>query len=388
MFYHVIISIRDVYEDIVRLDLSEQQLEDMILTPYHDGTQMRVQGKTILLNDITGLKITRTSESSGNIVQKGDIWASINPNKNFGKSERRNIAESGEDVTDELISVPSGTNILVRKETELNTKTDARKIFVVHGRDVNLSKSIFSFLESIGLDPIEWSEAIKGTGKATPYIGEVLEYAFSAARAIVVMMTPDDLAYLKPELRKEDDEDYEKELTPQARPNVLFEAGMSMGKNPDRTVIIEIGKLRPFSDLSGRHVIRMSGSIDDRKEIANRLKNAGCAVDTSGNEWKTVGDFHVQDFVVKTKIAAPNNQYIPNKLDEKIMIVIGHHYEGGRTIDELSENFKFGKQRLRLILDNLVKSEFISWDRSDMERWGAYHLEPRGREYLNNEKLL
>lgn len=248
MFYHVIISIRDVYEDIVRLDLSEQQLEDMILTPYHDGTQMRVQGKTIPLNDITGLKITRTSESSGNIVQKGDIWASINPNKNFGKSERRNIAESGEDVTDELISVPSGTNILVRKETELNTKTDARKIFVVHGRDVNLSKSIFSFLESIGLDPIEWSEAIKGTGKATPYIGEVLEYAFSAARAIVVMMTPDDLAYLKPELRKEDDEDYEKELTPQARPNVLFEAGMSMGKNPDRTVIIEIGKLRPFSD--------------------------------------------------------------------------------------------------------------------------------------------
>ena len=90
----------------------------------------------------------------------------------------------------------------------------------------------------------------------------------------------------------------------------------------------------------------------------------------------------------KTKIAAPNNQYIPNKLDEKIMIVIGHHYEGGRTIDELSENFKFGKQRLRLILDNLVKSEFISWDRSDMERWGAYHLEPRGREYLNNKKLL
>ena len=387
MFYHLIISIEGAYEDIVRLDLRESQLEEMVLKPYHDGTPMQIQGKTILLDDITGFKITRTSESSANIAQKNNL-SSIDPDFSPLSTERSRIAESGEDVTAEFITVPPGSNKFDKKEAKGNLKTDARKVFVVHGRDVNLSKSIFSFLESIGLDPIEWSEAIKGTGKATPYIGEVLEYAFSAARAIVVMMTPDDLAYLKPELRKEDDEEYEKVLTPQARPNVLFEAGMSMEKSPDRTVIIEVGKLRPFSDLSGRHVIRMSGSIDDRKEIAYRLKNAGCAVNTSGNEWKTVGDFHIQDLVEKIKIAAPNDQYVPNKLDEKIMIVIGHHYEGGRTIDELSENFKFGKQRLRLILDNLVKSEFISWDRSDMERWGAYHLEPRGREYLNNKKLL
>ncbi len=390
MFYHIILRQKGVYPEQIKLDLTEHDLDEKILTPYYNGVDLKILGKTIPLGEISRITITRTDEDSKELIKKPNFAAKnwLNPNVRLNQSDRSRIALSGEDVTREFITGPPGSNKLIRKAVQNDKVVDKRKVFVVHGRNVKLSVSMFSFLEAIGLEPIDWSEAIKGTGNATPYIGEVLEYVFSAAQAIVVLMTPDDLAYLKPELRKKDDDSYERELTPQARQNVLFEAGMSMGKNPARTIIIEIGKLRPFSDLGGRHVIRMSGSESERKEIAYRLKNAGCTVDTSGDDWKTIGDFELPEFSKHTKIATKNGEYIPNELDVKIMIVIGHHYDGGRTIEELAENFKSGLQRLRLILDNLVEYEFIRWDTGSFERWGAYHLEPKGREFLNSKNLL
>jgi predicted nucleotide-binding protein len=129
------------------------------------------------------------------------------------------------------------------------------------------------------------------TGKAAPYIGEVLDVAFSNAQAVVVLMTPDDLAYLRPSLQKEKEPTYEKELTPQARPNVLFEAGMAMGRHPERTILIELGELRPFSDVGGRHVIRLNNSSKSRQDLADRLGTAGCLVDITGRDWHSDGDF-------------------------------------------------------------------------------------------------
>ena len=172
---------------------------------------------------------------------------------------------------------------------------DARIVFVVHGRNETVRKSMFEFLRSIGLKPLEWSETVKATGEASPYIGQVLDIAFSTAQAVVVLMTPDDEAYLRKEFRLEHDEDYERKPTGQASHNVLFEAGMAMGCNPKRTIMVQLGTLRPFSDVGGRHVLRMNNSIERRQELAERLKTAGCAVDLSGRDWHTVGSFELVD---------------------------------------------------------------------------------------------
>ena len=166
----------------------------------------------------------------------------------------------------------------------------ARKVFVVHGRNTEARTAMFTFLRAIGLAPIEWSEAVRLTGEGSPYIGRVLDAAFDAAQAIVVLLTPDDVAYLRREYASSDDDP---EATPlaQARPNVLFEAGMAMGRNPGRTVLVELGQLRPFSDVVGRHAVRINGSAQRRKELAQRLQTAGCAVDLTGEDWLSVGDF-------------------------------------------------------------------------------------------------
>src|SRR5215831_20229537 len=141
----------------------------------------------------------------------------------------------------------------------------ARKVFVVHGRNREARTAMFTFLRAIGLAPIEWSEAVKLTGEASPYIGNVLGAAFNAAQAIVVLLTPDDVAYLRSEYASGDD-DPEKSPSAQARPNVLFEAGMAMGRDPKRTVLVELGQLRPFSDVVGRHAVRIDASPERRKE--------------------------------------------------------------------------------------------------------------------------
>lgn len=206
----------------------------------------------------------------------------------------------------------------------------AEKVFVVHGRNAAARDAMFAFLRSLGLKPIEWDQAVALTGKGSPYIGEVLDVAFDEGQAIVVLLSPDDIAYLRREFASGDD-DPELEPLGQARPNVLFEAGMAMGRNADRTILVELGNLRPFSDVGGRHAIRMTESPQSRKSLAERLNTAGCAVDTSGTDWLTVGDFTPPP---KPGNGLPVGKRIPTK-DRFGPHVDGHWYSsGGSKFDQ------------------------------------------------------
>ena len=63
--------------------------------------------------------------------------------------------------------------------------------------------------------------------------------------AVVVMFSPDDLVQLKEQLLKPDDGPNERKPQGQARPNVLFEAGLTMGRRPAKTVLV-----RPVGHIS------------------------------------------------------------------------------------------------------------------------------------------
>lgn len=167
-------------------------------------------------------------------------------------------------------------------------------VFVVHGRNEAMRRAFFSFLRAIGLQPIAWRRAIELTRKLNPYVGEILDAAFREAVAVIVLLTPDDEAKLRDEFLKPNDQKYEKKLTGQARPNVLFEAGMAMGRNPDSVVLVQVGDIRPFSYIGGRHVVRLSNGAESRQELITKLANAGCNVDaSSGSDWLKEGDFHI-----------------------------------------------------------------------------------------------
>lgn len=169
--------------------------------------------------------------------------------------------------------------------------TRGKKIWVVHGRNVKLQKELFAFLRSLNLEPIEFIKAIGATGKPSPSIPEILEAALQKAVAVVVLLTPDDEVVLKAEFQRASDPDYERAPTGQARANVLFEAGLAFGHAPNSTLIVQVGHVKPFSDVSGLHVVHLDNSPERRAELVTKLRNAGCTLDDSGADWYSTGDF-------------------------------------------------------------------------------------------------
>jgi len=179
-----------------------------------------------------------------------------------------------------------------RKAGSSRSKTrGGNQVFVVHGRNERIRRALFDFLRSLGILPIEWNKALTMTGKGSPYVGQVLDSVFGKAKVIVVLFTPDDEAKLKAEFIKANDPAFERKLTGQPRPNVLFEAGMSFGRQPDTTVLVQVGKVRDFSDVAGRHVVHLTNSTSSRLQLIAKLKATGLSVDTVGEDWVNAGDF-------------------------------------------------------------------------------------------------
>lgn len=200
-----------------------------------------------------------------------------------------------EQIAPKILQLLAEAIITSEKEMTERMEKSSRRVFVVHGRNKDLQDAMFTFLRSISLEPIEWTQAVQWTGKGSPHIAEILNAAFDQAQATVVLMTPDDEARLRLDLQSSDDPQYEKDLTPQARPNVIFEAGMAFMHDPGRTVLVEIGQLRPFSDIGGRHTIRLDNSTAKRQALAMRLRDAGCQVNLDGTDWHEAGNFEVRN---------------------------------------------------------------------------------------------
>lgn len=179
------------------------------------------------------------------------------------------------------------------KVPDARPRLQSRDIFVVHGRNLRARDAIFAFLRAIDLRPLEWGEALGVTDRASPYVGEVLDAAFDRVQAVVVLLTGDDEARLAAEFRSANDPRSESQLLRQPRPNVLFEAGMALARHPEKTVLVQFGDIRGFSDIAGRHIVRIvNGSPSERHDLASRLRRAGCPAQTEGRtDWLTFDFF-------------------------------------------------------------------------------------------------
>jgi predicted nucleotide-binding protein len=166
-----------------------------------------------------------------------------------------------------------------------------RNVFVVYGRDDQARRAVFHFLRALDLRPLEWEALVRGTGNTAPFLREVVLQGIELAPAVVVLMTPEDVVHLHPDLHEEREKETEVKNTLQARPNVLLELGMALAAKPEGTVVLMVGDHRPVTDLGGINFITLEDTVACRVKIAGRLKQAGCAVDDGGNDWLRAGDF-------------------------------------------------------------------------------------------------
>jgi predicted nucleotide-binding protein len=163
------------------------------------------------------------------------------------------------------------------------------RVFVIHGRAKKARREFYVFLRAIGLRPIEWSEVLAETGKGSPHISEVLRTIMGKGLPVIVFSTPDEVAQLRPE-HADDPDDHDLVPAGQARPNVIFEAGMAFATAPDHVILVELGKVRRFTDLDGIYTVQLSNDARPRKMLAQRLKDIGCPVNIDGSDWLEAGD--------------------------------------------------------------------------------------------------
>lgn len=271
---------------------------------------------------------------------------------------------------------------------------DSSRVAVVYGRDESLRASMYSFLRAIGLKPIEWSQAIDLAGEPAPLVPEILARAFQSAQAVVVVLSGDDEARLRDDLCGKGEPEYERVYTPQARPNVLFEAGMAFGTHPDRTVLVAVGTLRPFSDIAGRHVIRLNNSPARRQELAQRIKLAGCPVDLSGIDWHSVGNFDKPESVVAREASRelldrPHDITNPRLA---ILAAMGHlqdeKMESGGSIDSLISVEAIARRvnMRKLIVEHHIH-DFLSEKLVHGSHVG-YALTKKGRDVIVRQNLI
>ena len=172
-----------------------------------------------------------------------------------------------------------------------DTTLTARTVFVVHGRDERARRTVFDFLRSLDLRPVEWENLVAATRQSTPSLLTIIQTAISQAQATVVLLTPDDL------LTSYSNDPANPQTAAERRPspNVLIELGMALMAAPDRTIILQLGELAPIGDLGGLNVIRLDGSQSASQKLVQRLKMAGCMVDDSGSDWQSRLDYAEAD---------------------------------------------------------------------------------------------
>jgi predicted nucleotide-binding protein len=181
-----------------------------------------------------------------------------------------------------------------RPEDQLarGARTDiSRRVFIVHGRDGRLTARIEDLLRTVGLEPLEWETLVEASGSTAPYLGQLVARAPHLAQATLAVLSPDDIVELHPDMFQDNDLPHERARAGQARPNVLFELGLALMAYPDRTIVIEVGRMRPVADLGGLNVIRFDGSAIGIKKLLDRLKQAGCPVNDSGTAWLSLERF-------------------------------------------------------------------------------------------------
>jgi predicted nucleotide-binding protein len=170
---------------------------------------------------------------------------------------------------------------------------DPKRVFVIYGQNTDAHHQMLMFLRALKLDPRDFDEVARELG-TSPSIFDVVLHGMSQAAGVVALFTPDEWAVLRPEHDPER-RTGDSSRRWQARPNVIFEAGMALGTDRKRTILVKLGPdVSLFSDVSGMLYVALDNTPKKRNALRDMLEAAGCTPDMKTSAHLSVesaGDF-------------------------------------------------------------------------------------------------
>lgn len=156
--------------DEVRLDLSREELDERFIRPYMEGRPIVIGGTTIEASDLGRLRINFTEQTAADLLPVVERERRESNVVAVGITNDWYIADRGGEVTDELITGPPGSAlpawpVAAGSDAAPSAGPDPRSVFFVHGRNKQARDSMFTLLRALGLQPIEWNEAVLATGR-------------------------------------------------------------------------------------------------------------------------------------------------------------------------------------------------------------------------------
>lgn len=258
MFFHVRFELHSrISTEELKADMTQEELETRILTPYGLGEPIIINGRTIRANDIERIQITQSDVPTSDIIpilEREDRNSSVVVLG--GPSYEWRAAGRSADVTDEYIKGPPGYLSGSRETALAPSKPSDDSVLVVHGHDHALKTALEAFLRELGLNPVvlhrQPDEGLTVIEKFERH--SEVPYAF-------VILTPDDVAYSNLESAKPEET---RNLELRARQNVVFEMGYFAGKLGRANVccIYKSGVTLP-SDLAGLIYKPVAESIEE-----------------------------------------------------------------------------------------------------------------------------
>lgn len=263
-------------------DLTYEQLRAKIVEPWHAARPFTVSGLLVRSPDlITSIRIQQTPHPSAVYAGQHDARMQASGIADFATDRKYLVFKQGVDYTQELLFE---TPTPLQNENPLMPPPDPKKVFIIHGRNTAARTAVEHFLKALGLQPVDFDQLAADQG-GTPFVGDIVRAGLEQAHGIIALFTSEEYAALRPDHRGGNDSGTDV-MRWQARPNVIFEAGMAYGMAPKRTILATLGTdVSLFSDVAGVHILRLSNEVASRERFRHKLIGIGCEVEQRTSAW-------------------------------------------------------------------------------------------------------
>lgn len=234
-----------------------------ILVPYMSEEEFIIDGYSIKKEKVIRLKIVTTERS---VRELADLENSQMPEGLLMYVSPEDILEYDKYTTDVTVKLFTEAKSLCTnseiKEIKQRDHFDKRKVFIVHGHDVEAKLEVARFIEKLNLEPIILHEQANDGLTIIEKIEKYSDVGFG-----IVLYTPCDIGYAK---------EREKEKMDRARQNVVFEHGYLIAKLGRKNVCALVrDNIEVPNDISGIVYVPLDKNDGWKIALAKEMKSAG-----------------------------------------------------------------------------------------------------------------